>query len=165
MICFLHPKGTRGVLVEFATPPPGDEAHAPDAAGALAGLALAEVTVRSREARTAAELFSARLGLAPAAADAEPGMSAAAVSAGGVRLRFLSPDPASAGPEAAAFRAALAALGEGLAALVLEVPDPEATATALATLAPTRLPATRLLLQPSRCHGVPLTVQRSERGD
>src|SRR6266446_6569391 len=27
MICFLHPKGTRGVLVELATPPPG--AHAP----------------------------------------------------------------------------------------------------------------------------------------
>ena len=27
MICFLHPKGTRGVLVELATPPPG--AHPP----------------------------------------------------------------------------------------------------------------------------------------
>src|SRR5439155_18833745 len=26
-ICFLHPKGTRGVLVEFATPPPGSHHH------------------------------------------------------------------------------------------------------------------------------------------
>src|SRR5581483_11503500 len=48
-ICFLHPKGTRGVLVELATPPPGEHAPAP-AAGPLAGLALAEVTARSRDA-------------------------------------------------------------------------------------------------------------------
>src|SRR6184192_140935 len=82
MICFLHPKGTRGVLVEFATPPPGDDAHAAHVAGPLAGLALAEVTVRSRDARSAAELFSASLGLTPAPAEPELGMSAAAVSAG-----------------------------------------------------------------------------------
>src|SRR6185436_17596875 len=30
MICFLHPKGTRGVLVEFATPPPGEHAPPPN---------------------------------------------------------------------------------------------------------------------------------------
>ena len=47
-ICFLHPKGTRGVLVEFATPPPGEAPHASRGAGPLAGLALREVTVRSR---------------------------------------------------------------------------------------------------------------------
>jgi len=29
MICFLHPKGTRGVLTEFATPPPGAHHHGP----------------------------------------------------------------------------------------------------------------------------------------
>src|SRR5207245_10850255 len=47
MICFLHPKGTRGVLVELATPPPGE--HPPPAAstGPLAGLALEEVPARS----------------------------------------------------------------------------------------------------------------------
>src|SRR6266852_5453111 len=44
MICFLHPKGTRGVLVEFATPPPGDPAHGPSTSGPFAGLALREVT-------------------------------------------------------------------------------------------------------------------------
>src|SRR5262245_16051299 len=43
-ICFLHPKGTKGVLVEFATPPPGEVHH--DAAG-HGGLALAEVTANS----------------------------------------------------------------------------------------------------------------------
>jgi len=37
MICFLHPKGTRGVLVEFATPPP-DDTHRPHAAGGRRGL-------------------------------------------------------------------------------------------------------------------------------
>src|SRR5262245_54219155 len=64
MICFLHPKGTRGVLVEFATPPPGEAAHAAAASGPFAGLALRDVTVRSREAASAAELFASKLGLA-----------------------------------------------------------------------------------------------------
>jgi len=32
MICFLHPKGTRGVLVEFATPPRASRARAPPGA-------------------------------------------------------------------------------------------------------------------------------------
>src|SRR5258705_9292064 len=64
MICFLHPKGTRGVLVEFATPPPGDAAHAPAAAGPFAGVALREVTARSRDAASAAGLFVSHLGLA-----------------------------------------------------------------------------------------------------
>src|SRR6266516_37857 len=63
MICFLHPKGTRGVLVELATPPPG--AHAPGpGTGPLAGLALVEVSARSREAASAADLFATQLGLA-----------------------------------------------------------------------------------------------------
>src|SRR5438105_3745465 len=137
MICFLHPKGTRGVLVEFATPPLDEHPHAA-AGGTLAGLALAEVLVRSREAKSAAELFTARLGLAAASADAEPGTSAAAVSAGGVRLRFVSADPSSAGPEAAGLRAAVESLGEGLAGLVLEVRDPDAAAGALAPFGPVR---------------------------
>src|SRR5439155_26232289 len=116
-ICFLHPKGTRGVLVEFATPTPGDDAHVARARGPLADLALAEITVRSREATTAAELFTVRLGLAAAPAGGAAGLSAAAVSAGGVRLRFLSADPTSAGPEATALRASVEAFGEGLDSL------------------------------------------------
>jgi len=160
MICFLHPKGTRGVLVEFATPPTEEHAHAAAGVGPLAGLALAEVTVRSREATSAAELFTARLGLAEARVNADPGTAAAAVVAGGVRLRFVSADSASAGPEAAGLRAAVESLGEGLAGLVLEVPDPAAAAAALATLAPTRASA-GFVLDPTRCHGVPLTVHRS----
>ena len=164
MICFLHPKGTRGVLVEFATPPSEEHPHAAAGVGPLAGLALAEVVVRSREAKSAAELFTARLGLAAAPADTDPGTSSAAVSAGGVRLRFVSADPTSAGREAAALRAAVESLGEGLAGLVLEVPDPGAAATTLATLRPTGLPA-GFALDPTRCHGVPLTVHRSgQRG-
>src|SRR5881396_3197964 len=110
LICFLHPKGTRGVLVELATPPPGE--HAPPAAstaastGPLAGLALEEVTARSRDAASAADLFASQLGLAREACGAEAGLAAAAVSAGGVRLRFVSADPRSAGAEAAELRAA-----------------------------------------------------------
>src|SRR6266403_1964726 len=73
MICFLHPKGTRGVLVELATPPPGE--HAPPAAstGLLAGLALEEVTARSRDAASAADLFAGQLGLARGGSGAPTG--------------------------------------------------------------------------------------------
>ncbi|HZP43601.1 MAG TPA: methylmalonyl-CoA epimerase [Candidatus Binatia bacterium] len=151
-ICFLHPKGTRGVLVELATPPPGEHAPAP-AAGPLAGLALAEVTARSRDAAGAADLFATKLGLARAAA--EPG----AVEAGGVRLRFVAADATEAGPEAAALRAALEAQGEGLAGLVLEVRDVDAAAALLAACAPVRDGAA-LRLAPERCHGVPLRIRR-----
>lgn len=160
MICFLHPKGTRGVLVEFATPP-ADDHHGPTHGdGKLAGLALAEVTARSREAASAATLFATVLGLERAAADPERGGTVAAVTTGGVRLRFVSADPASAGPEAAALRAAVEANGEGLSGLVLEVPDVDAAAGALAGLAPSRDGAV-LRLDVDRCHGVPLAVRRT----
>jgi methylmalonyl-CoA/ethylmalonyl-CoA epimerase len=160
LICFLHPKGTRGVLVEFATPPPGEAAHGPASAGPLAGLALREVTARSRDAASAAELFATQLGLARAAAAAEPGAATAAVTVGGVRLRFVAADPRSAGPEAAALRAAVEAGGEGLAALVLEVRDVGAAAAALARLGPAR-DGGALRLDPARTHGVPLTIEPS----
>jgi methylmalonyl-CoA/ethylmalonyl-CoA epimerase len=157
MICFLHPKGTRGVLVELATPPPGE--HAPPAAstGPLAGLALEEVTARSRDAASAADLFAGQLGLAREACGAEAGLAAAAVSAGGVRLRFVSADPRSAGAEAAELRAA-AEEGEGLAALVLAVRDLPGAAAALAALDPARA-AGAVRLRAERCHGVPLTLR------
>src|SRR5262249_43719229 len=97
MICFLHPKGTRGVLVEFATPPP-DEAHHPHAASARTpGLALDEVVARSRDAEGAATLFAEKLGLTPATAGTQAGVVRAAVETGGVRLVFASPDPRSVG--------------------------------------------------------------------
>jgi len=152
MIGFLHPRGTCGVLVEFATPPP--DVHPPLAprTGPFAGLALREVTARSRETRSAAELFALKLGLARDAAEMEPGV---AVSAGGVRLRFLSADPRSAGPAAAELRGGVEALGEGLAGLVLEVADPAAAGAALATLGPRRRPGA-FQLDADRCHGVPL---------
>lgn len=159
MICFLHPKGTRGVLVEFATPPPGQHHDGPCGAGAFAGIALGEVTARSREAASGAELFVAKLGLARAGVATPPGLRTAAVAAGGVRLCFVSDDPHSAGPEAAVLRAAVEASGEGLAGLVLEVRDLAAAADALAGFAPART-AEVLQLDPARCHGVPLTFQR-----
>ena len=160
MICFLHPKGTRGVLVEFATPPAADHHPATAGTGPLAELALAEVTARSRDAASAATLFATAFGLDRATAGVERGATAAAVTAGGVRLRFVSADSASAGPEAAALRAAVEAGGEGLAALVLEVRDVDAAAGALAALAPARDGDT-LRLAADRCHGVPLAVRRS----
>jgi methylmalonyl-CoA/ethylmalonyl-CoA epimerase len=158
-ICFLHPKGTRGVLVEFATPPPGEVHHDRAGSGALSGLALAEVTARSRESASAAELFADKLGLEPVAAEAEAGLTAAAVAAGGVRLRFVSADPHSAGPEAAAHRAAVDVSGEGLAGLVLEVDDPSAAIAALAALGPVPT-ASAYRLDAERCHGVALSLRR-----
>jgi len=158
-ICFLHPKGTRGVLVEFATPPAGEHAHAAPV-GRLPGLALAEVTARCREAASAADLFATKLGLARAAAEAEPGSTAAAVEVSGVRLRFVAADPKDAGTDAAALRAAVEANGEGIAALVLEVPDVDAAATALAPCAPVR-EGGALRLAAERCRGVPLRIRRA----
>jgi len=160
MICFLHPKGTRGVLVEFATPPPGSHHHGPCGSGALTGLALREVTARSRESQSAAALFATKLGLAVDQRAVGPGLTAAAVTVGGVRLAFVSADSHSAGPDAAAMRAEVEALGEGLSGLVLEVPDPAAAATTLAHLAPRPSP-NGFSLPADGCHGVPLSLQRS----
>jgi len=155
LICFLHPKGTAGVLVEFATPPPGAHADASAGAGPFAGIALGEVTARSRDAASAAGLFATKLGLARAAAsEAAPGVTAAAVAVGGVSLKFLSADPASSSSDASALRHAIENAGDGLAGLVLEVPDLPAAGRALreALEGPIRLDA-------ARCHGVPLTFR------
>jgi methylmalonyl-CoA/ethylmalonyl-CoA epimerase len=129
-ICFLHPKGTRGVLVEFATPPPGEAHHATAGRG---GLALAEVTARSRDAAGAAELFASRLGLERAGADG--------VRVGGVRLHFLADEGA-----------------EALAGIVLEAADPAAARAALAGHAPVA-DGDGIRLEPARCHGVPLAIR------
>jgi methylmalonyl-CoA/ethylmalonyl-CoA epimerase len=157
MICFLHPKGTRGVLVEFATPPPGESHHAAGGSGPLAGLAIQEVTSRSKDAAGAAALFATKLGLARANA-AAPGLTAAAVTAGGVRLTFLAADAQDSGAESTELRAAIEASGEGLAGLVLEVRDVDAAAAALGHLAPAR-EAKAFHLAPEHCHGVPLAFR------
>jgi len=129
-ICFLHPKGTRGVLVEFATPPPGETHHATAGRG---GLALTEVTARSRDAAGAAELFASRLGLERAGADG--------VHVGGVRLHFLADEGA-----------------EALAGIVLEAADPAAARAALAGHAPVA-EGDGIRLEPARCCGVPLAIR------
>src|SRR5262245_4953602 len=134
MICFLHPKGTCGVLVEFATPPPGEHAHHDTAAGPLAGLALAEVTARSRDTAGAVELFVSKLGLRPAGDDA--------VAVGGVRLRFAN-EPG----------------GDGLAGLVLEVRDVAAASAALDA----RVADGGFSLDAARYHGVPLAFRSPAR--
>jgi len=134
MICFLHPKGTAGVLVEFATPPAGEDAHGHGAGGPLPGLALREITSRSKATAQAAELFASKLGLART--------DDTAVEIGGVRLRFVSGE------------------AEGLSGLVLELPDVDGAAAALAGLAPARA-ASGLTLAPERCHGVPISIARS----
>jgi len=154
LICFLHPKGTAGVLVEFATPPPGEHAAAGAGAGPFAGIALREVTARSRDAASAATMFVTKLGLAPAAAEATPGVTAAAVTAGGVCLSFLSADPGSSSADASALRQALESAGDGLAGLVLEVPDLAAAARALRVP-----PEADVRLDAAHCHGVPLTFR------
>jgi methylmalonyl-CoA/ethylmalonyl-CoA epimerase len=147
MICFLHPKGTYGVLVEFATPPADESAHPLPVSGPLAGLALREVTASCREPARAAELFAAKLGLAPDIALSEPGVVAAAVQTGDVRLRFVAPAP---GTEPAA--------SDGLSALVLEVDDVGIAAGVLAARQPVR-EADGFRLPPSACLGVPLTFR------
>src|SRR5207249_1656614 len=73
-ICFLHPKGTRGALVEYAQPPAGERHHTPSGSGPLAGLTLHEVTLQTREAASAAELFATSFTLPQAELAAPPGM-------------------------------------------------------------------------------------------
>jgi len=160
MICFLHPKGTRGVLTEFATPPPGAHHHGPCGAGALQGLALREVTSRSKDARAAATLFHEKLGLARDAAPGRPGALADAVQVGGVRLCFVGDDPQATTADAEALRAAIARDGEGIGGLVLEVPDPTAAGPILEPLG-AKAAAGGLMLDPARCHGVALHVIRA----
>jgi methylmalonyl-CoA/ethylmalonyl-CoA epimerase len=131
-ICFLHPKGTAGVLVEFATPP-GGAAHAGHAGrGPLAGLALRDVRAHSRAGAAAAELFASGLGLER--------RGETSVTVGGVHLHFVAAD----GPE-------------GLAGLVLEVDDLVAARGALAALGAAATDE-GVALAPDRCHGVPITV-------
>lgn len=158
-ICFLHPKGTRGVLVEFATPPPGAHHHGACGHGATAGLALHEVTCRSRDAQGAADIYTAKLGLAATApGDPRPGATLAAVSVGGVRICFVAPD--GDGPDATALRADVDAGGEGIGGLVLEVADLTAAEGALTRYAPSKH-AHGFQLDPARCHGVPLAFRRA----
>ncbi|HWP67522.1 MAG TPA: methylmalonyl-CoA epimerase [Candidatus Limnocylindria bacterium] len=131
MICFLHPKGTAGVLVEFATPPAGETSHAAHAHGPLPGLALREVTAQSKAARDAAALFEERLGLART--------DETTVSVGGVRLHFVAGE------------------AEGLSGLVLELPDAAAAARTLADLGAATAGG-MVRLPPERCHGVPISI-------
>ena len=147
-ICFLHPKGTRGVLVEFATPPAGEASHPLRVSGPLAGLALREVTARCQDPGGAAEIFTAKLGLAPDIALSEPDVVAAAVESGGVRLRFVAPATAEAQP------------ADGLSGLVLEVDDLGGAAGVLAGRQPVR-DADGFHLIPGACLGVPLTFRGS----
>jgi methylmalonyl-CoA/ethylmalonyl-CoA epimerase len=132
MICFLHPKGTAGVLVEFATPPGAAAHHAPAGGGPLAGLALGEVRAHSRDGAAAAALFASRLGLG------RHGETAVAV--GGVRLRYVPAD----GPE-------------GLGGQILEVKDLVAAQDALGPLSPTAT-GDGIALATDRCHGVPIII-------
>jgi methylmalonyl-CoA/ethylmalonyl-CoA epimerase len=159
MICFLHPKGTAGVLTEFATPPAGSHHHGPCGAGPLRGIALREVTARSRDPEAGATLFATKLGLAREASPRRQGAVVGAVAVGGVRLCFVGPDGVGSG-EAAALRTELDRGGEGIAGLVLELPDPQAAATTLAPLG-ARPSDTGLVLDAARCHGVPLTIARA----
>ncbi len=160
LICFLHPKGTRGVLTELATPPSGSHHHGPCGKGALHGLALREVTARSRDPRAAAELFHSKLGLAKDDAGTRPGAVTAAVTVGGVRLCFVGDDPSSTGAAAVAIRGELEGGGEGIAGLVLEVADPAAAAPAL-TACGAHAAGDALGLDAARCHGVPLRIERA----
>jgi methylmalonyl-CoA/ethylmalonyl-CoA epimerase len=157
MICFLHPKGTCGVLTEFATPPAGWHHHEPTGPGALAGIALREVTARSGDPHSAARVFHEKLGLEQDRADPRPGAVVAAVQTGGVRLCFVGPEAAGGD---ATLRAELERGGEGIAGLVLELPDPPAAESALASLGAARDGA-GLRLDPARCHGAPITIARA----
>jgi methylmalonyl-CoA/ethylmalonyl-CoA epimerase len=157
MICFLHPKGTRGVLTELATPPPGSHHDAPCGDGALRGIALRQVTARSRDPKAAAALFHTKLGLAADDATARPGTLTAAVCVGGVRLSFVGDDPTATTTDALTLRAEIARDGEGIAGLVFEVPDLDTAAEPLAALG-ARRDTNALMLDPTRCHGVPLRI-------
>jgi methylmalonyl-CoA/ethylmalonyl-CoA epimerase len=157
MICFLHPKGTGGVLTELATPPSGAHAHGACGKGALRGVALAEVTARSRDPRAAADIFHEKLGVATDDGNVTADVVTTAVRVGGVRIAFMGVTPGAAGDRASALRAELERAGEGLAGLVLELPDPLAAEAPLGSLGARRADA-GLVLDPARCHGVSLRL-------
>ena len=174
MICFLHPKGTRGVLVEFATPPPGETHHRTVRhTGALAGLALARDHRAEPRGARAPPSSSARSWASPRAGDGDArhrqrcGRGRRRAAAFRQRATRAPPDPRRrrCAPQ-------VEAPGEGLSGLVLEVPRLGAAATALAALAPARrrrrIPSRRRPL-PRRAARLPprLTVvtPRIRRGD
>jgi methylmalonyl-CoA/ethylmalonyl-CoA epimerase len=160
MICFLHPKGTCGVLTEFATPAPGSLPHGVCGSGVFRGIALREIASRSRNPEAAAMLFHGKLGLARDTTAPPRGAAVAAVTIGGVRLCFVGADADATGREATALRAEIDRQGEGIAGLVVEIPDPLAAETALAPLGGRRQGA-GITLDPARCLGVPIYVSRA----
>jgi methylmalonyl-CoA/ethylmalonyl-CoA epimerase len=157
MICFLHPKGTCGVLTEFATPPPGSHHEGVCGRGGLRGLALREVLAVCTDPEAAARLFHDKLGLARTDVGAEPGLVVAAVQVGGVRLCFFGTDPTSMTADAAETGVERGRGGPGLLGLVLDVPDLDAAESALAPLRGRRHATSVRLV----CHGVPIDVVRA----
>lgn len=66
MICFLHPKASHGVLVEFATPIAGGAAHAPSEQARPAGVGATHVdhiVISSNDSAATAKLFADKLGI------------------------------------------------------------------------------------------------------
>jgi methylmalonyl-CoA/ethylmalonyl-CoA epimerase len=159
-ICFLHPKGTRGVLVEFAQPPSGEHHVQTAGSGPLAGLTLLEVTALSRDAAEAAAHFAHQFGFPRMPAPATPELVASAVEVSGVRLVFVSANAGAVSREAATFRSRLASAGEGLAGLVLGVRDVRAAATALAPLEAAAEADGAFTLPIASSRGVPLRIRK-----
>lgn len=163
MIGFLHPRATRGVLVEYATPLPGEEAHVSTGSGIVSDLDHVVVAVNDLDAGIAT--WQTNFGLVLERRMALPGLgvTAAILPIGGATVELCTP-LGDEGP----FAAFLKDRGEGLYLVSLKVRDIEATVSALrnqgvrVTDPAGGVEGARLaFISPRSAHGV--TVQLIER--
>jgi methylmalonyl-CoA/ethylmalonyl-CoA epimerase len=166
MIGFLHPKATRGVLIEYATPIPGEEAHATHGTGHVTELDHIVVAVSDFEAGVVAWQSNFGLSLDQQADLPELGVKAAVLPIGNATVEVCA--PLGDGGPLATF---LNERGEGLYVVSLRVDRIEAAVASLRAKgvrvtdpAPVGgIEGTRLVfISPRSAHGA--MVQLIERG-
>lgn len=165
MIGFVHPKATRGVLVEFATPPAGEQGghHAPGS-GAVKNLDHVAVAVSDLDAGIQTWQHAYGLPLDRTGEAAALGIKQAFLPIGSAFVELITP-LSDEGPVATYLRDK----GEGIYLVSLEVADLDALVGSLREKNirvgdPMGRPGSRLaFVSPRNTHGV--TVQLIERGE
>jgi methylmalonyl-CoA/ethylmalonyl-CoA epimerase len=140
-IAFLHPRACSGVLVELATPPPG-ETHRPDGSA----LRLKRLVIGARDPRETAGVFRSLFGLAEIAMNGGP---RAMLAVGRGTLLIVPTDEVGG--------------SEGMVALSLVTDDFAALNAAFDRAGTQRLQGTgEVTVEPVSSHGVHLHISRFE---
>jgi catechol 2,3-dioxygenase-like lactoylglutathione lyase family enzyme len=152
----VHPRSSCGVLIRVYPVDSFEPARHPierDPARALGLSGIVRVVIAVRDLERALETYAHRLGLEAGEPRPDPRRGVAAalcVPPAGGRIELVAPtDPRQ--PFAAAIAERLDRVGEGMFALVLQAPDPQAARRALAErgIEPENLFGARLLLEPA----------------